>query len=363
MQFMENLFPRMARASFAILLLAGSAGAVQAQTPAGETYADSPQAHIFAEEMAARGLDAGWVRQALGQAQKLESVRRAFKPLGPGQRKNWQAYRARFIDAARTEAGRQFMQTHAEPLARASNQFGVPVEVIVGILGVETYYGRFTGNYRVVDTLATLAFDYPTETGRDRSPYFREQLAEFFVWCAREQCQPLEVRGSYAGAMGLPQFMPGNIHRYGADFDDDGKIDLNNPVDAIGSIARFLAKHGWVRDLEPAFPVDVEAAQMEPLLAPDILPTFTLEQLAAYAAQPLAALPEKEKYALVELENGEADSEYILGSRNFYVLTRYNRSSYYAMAVLGLGREVSAGMAANQAAGGEAAGAAKCAAC
>jgi membrane-bound lytic murein transglycosylase B len=343
---MKSFIPRLAQTALPALLLATPMGAVCAQAAPPQTYADSTQVQAFAEEMGVRGLDTAWVRQALEQAQKLESVRRAFKPLGPGQRKNWQAYRARFLDAARTEAGSRFMQTHAEALERAGNQFGVPVEVIVGILGVETYYGRFTGNYRVVDALATLTFDYPTETGRDRSPYFREQLAEFFVWCARERCQPLEVHGSYAGAMGMPQFMPGNIHRYGTDFDSDGRIDLNNPVDAIGSVARFLAKHGWVRELEPVFEVDVGTALLGPLLAPDILPTFTIDQLAAHEAQPLTALPENERYALVELENGEADSEYVLGSRNFYVLTRYNRSSYYAMAVLQLGAEVVAGAAA-----------------
>lgn len=344
---MKNFTLRHARATFAVLLLLiGVSSPACAQIVEPRTYADSAQVQAFAEEMTARGLDADWVRQTLDQAQKLESVRRAFRPLGPGQRKNWQAYRARFIDDARAEAGWQFMQTHAETLARASHQFGVPIVVIVGILGVETYYGRFTGNYRVVDALATLAFDYPTETGRDRSPYFREQLAEFFAWCAHEQCQPLEVRGSYAGAMGLPQFMPGNIHRYGTDFDGDGKIDLNNPVDAIGSVARFLAKHGWVRELAPVFPVDVETAQMEPLLAPDILPTFTPAQLAGFEVRPQAQLPEMEKYAVVELENGEADSDFVLGSRNFYVLTRYNRSSYYAMAVLQLGQEVVARLTA-----------------
>jgi membrane-bound lytic murein transglycosylase B len=341
------------RAAHALLLIALATGfgsdARANRDNKSETYADRPQAQAFAEEMAGRGLDAGWVRQTLSEAMRLESVRRAMKPLAAGQRKNWQAYRARFVDAQRTDAGRAFVLEHAEALARASNQFGVPVEVIVGIIGVETFYGRNTGRFRVVDALATLAFDYPLEEGRDRSGYFREQLGHFFIWCAKERCDPLSIKGSYAGAMGIPQFMPENIHRYGADTDGDGKIDLNNPVDAIGSVARFLAKHGWVRQLDPVFPVDVEEAQLEPLLAPDILPTFTPERLAAHGAQPLAALPQREAYALVELQNGEVDSEYVLGSRNFFVLTRYNRSSYYAMAVLHLGCAVVAEEAVAQA--------------
>ncbi len=346
---MSYIKHRFAQAFFSALLLAGFIGEVNAAE--GETYAGTAQAQVFAEEMAERGLDAGWVRQALDEAQKLESVRRAMRPLPAGQRKDWQAYRGRFVEPKRTEAGWRFMQAHAETLTRASDQFGVPVEVIVGIIGVETFYGRHTGRFRVVDALATLAFDYPAG-GRDRSSYFREQLAQFFVWCAKEQCQPLEARGSYAGAMGIPQFMPENIHRYGTDFDGDGKIDLNNPVDAIGSVARFLAKHGWVRALGPVFPVELEEAQLDLLLAPDILPTFTTAQLSAYGARPLAELPQREVYALVELQNGEGDSEYVLGSRNFYVLTRYNRSSYYAMAVLQLGKEVVAQTATAQASGG-----------
>lgn len=344
---MKHFKRRIVRLLFSALLLAGHAGnSLASQEWVAQTYAGEPKAAAFVEEMAARGLDADWVRRTLDQAEKLETVRRMFRPLAGGQRKNWQAYRGRFVEPARTEAGRAFMQQHAETLSRASNQFGVPVEVIVGIIGVETFYGRNTGNYRVVDALATLAFNYPAEAARDRSAYFREQLAEFFAWCAKEQCQPLEMRGSYAGAMGMPQFMPENIHRYGTDFDGDGRIDLNSPADAIGSVARFLARHGWVRELDPVFPVDVGLAQLDPLLAPDILPTFTTERLALLGARPLAELPQREVYALVELQNGESASEYVLGSRNFFVLTRYNRSSYYAMAVLQLGREIVAQEAA-----------------
>ncbi len=313
---------------------------VAKKAPKPETYAGRLEAEMFASDMANRGVDATWVQQSLSQAQKLESVINAVKPGPGGQRKNWEAYRDRFVEPVRTEAGRQFMQEYAEPLNRASSWFGIPPEVIVGILGVETIYGRNTGSYRVVDSLATLAFDYPKEGGRDRSTYFREQLAQFFEWCAKERCQPLSVTGSYAGAMGMPQFMPGNIHRYGMDFDGDGHIDLFNPVDAIGSVARFLALHGWVRQLVPTVGVDVEGADLDPLLEPDILPTFTSVQLVVHGAKPHATLLPWEKYALVELQNGDDVSDYVLGTRNFYVLTRYNRSSYYAMAVLELGRQV-----------------------
>ncbi len=339
-----------ARAAMLLLLATGLNADAQAasNSPASkrlvqqqaETYADRAEVAAFADEMSARGLDPVWIQRTLNEARKLESVRRAIKPLPSGQRKNWQTYRDRFVNAGRTQAGKQFLQQHADTLMRASQQYGVPVEVIVGIVGVETFYGRDTGRYRVVDALATLAFDYPAEDGKDRSQYFREQLAQFFLWCGKEQCDPLGVKGSYAGAIGMPQFMPENILRYGTDFNGDGRINLHDPVDAIGSVARFLALHGWVRQLAPTAAVDLLNAQLEQLLVPDITPSFTQPQLFYFGAKPRTPLSMWEKYALIELQNGDAENEYVLGSRNFYVLTRYNRSSYYAMAVLALGQEV-----------------------
>jgi membrane-bound lytic murein transglycosylase B len=309
--------------------------------PAG--YAARPEVAAFAADMAGRGLDAEWVMQVLGRARTLEAVRAAIRPLPAGQRKNWQTYRARFVEADRIQAGIEFLRLHAATLTRASQQFGVPVEVILGIVGVETFFGRNTGRYPVLDALATLAFDYPTVEGRDRSAFFREQLAQFLLWCRTEQCEPTAVRGSYAGAIGLPQFIPENIYRYGTDFDGDGRINLLEAADAIGSIARFLALHGWVRALVPTAAVDLATAQLPTLLEPDIVPSFTPMQLVALGAKPLSPVSAWERYAVVELQNGEADSEYVLGSRNFYVLTRYNRSAYYAMAVLELGRQVMSG--------------------
>ncbi|NWG38573.1 MAG: lytic murein transglycosylase B [Hydrogenophilaceae bacterium] len=320
--------------------VAGKSGKSPPKPLPVETYAGRIEATVFAEEMAARGVDPKWVLETLSQARKLETVRRAAKPVPPGQRKNWRVYRDRYVEPIRTRTGREFLQKHAAALNQASQQFGVPVEVMLGILGVETNYGRDTGRYRVVDALATLAFDFPVAEGRDRSDYFREQLAQFFIWCDKELCEPLSVKGSHAGAIGMPQFMPENIHRFGSDFNRDGRIDLHDPVDAIGSVARFLALHGWVRQLVPAVSVELVNAQLEPLLTPDIVPTFTQPQLFYHGARPTSPLPVWEKFALVELQNGDAESEYVLGSRNFYVLTRYNRSSLYAMAVLMLGWNV-----------------------
>jgi membrane-bound lytic murein transglycosylase B len=307
--------------------------------PVVETYAGRPEIEAFAQELARQGLDAAYVSTTLQQARKLESVRNAIKPLPSGVRSNWRAYRSHFVNAEHVQGGVRFWTEHEAALSRAAELYGVPQPVILGILGVETCYGRNSGTYRVLDTLATLAFDFPQGV-KDRSRYFRGELAEFFLWCARSQCEPYSVRGSYAGAVGMPQFMPENIARFGVDFDGDGCVDLQEPADAIGSVARFLALHGWVRDLAPCFSVNVEDARLGALLEPDIVPSFGDSQLEALGAKAVAALPAGEKFALVELQNSESPSEYFLGSRNFFVLTRYNRSAYYAKAVLELGQAV-----------------------
>jgi peptidoglycan lytic transglycosylase B len=148
------------------------------------------------------------------------------------------------------------------------------------------------------------------------------------------------VYGSYAGAVGMPQFMPENIDKYGVDFDGDGRVDLQSPADAIGSVARFLSMHGWTPHLSPTFAVDVGGAQLASLLAPDVIPTFSYWQLQAHGAKLLEALPPWEKFALVELQNGNDPSSYFIGTNNFFVLNLYNASAYYAKAVLDLGQEV-----------------------
>ncbi|MGA7949222.1 MAG: lytic murein transglycosylase B [Thiobacillaceae bacterium] len=309
------------------------------EPPVVETYAGRPEIEAFAQELAQLGLDPAYVRTTLQQAHKLDSVRDAIKPLPAGVRKNWQSYRAHFINEQHVRAGTRFWSENEAALALAANLYGVPEPVIMGILGMETLYGQNSGNYRVLDALASLAFDFPKGV-KDRSAYFRGELAQFFLWCARSQCAPLSVHGSYAGAIGMPQFMPDNIDRFGADLDGDGRVNLQSPADAIGSVARYLALHGWARNLPPCISVDVDNARLTTLLEPDIVPSFDYWQMEALGARPLAPIPPWEKFALVELQNGDAPSEYFLGSRNFFVLTRYNRSAYYAKAVLELGQAV-----------------------
>jgi membrane-bound lytic murein transglycosylase B len=228
-------------------------------------------------------------------------------------------------------------------LARAQERWGVPPEIVIGIVGVETFYGRILGTHRVLDALATLSFDFPTGR-RDRTPFFRSELEAFLVWCAKEGREPSAVRGSYAGAMGWPQFMPSSILKYAVDFDGDGQIDLHNSMaDVIGSVAHYMAAFGWQRDLPTHFRVNAptDTAQRAALLAPDITPSFTAQQFSERgAALAEEAYRDTGLLALIELQNGDAAPSYVAGSKNFYVVTRYNWSAYYAMAVIDLGAAV-----------------------
>ncbi|MBV8380249.1 MAG: lytic murein transglycosylase B [Paucibacter sp.] len=301
----------------------------------------------FAGELSAsQGWDLKDVLPALEQAQLVPAVQRLIQPPPAGTAKNWSAYRALFIEPKRIAAGVEFWQANRAAFARAEAQYGVPAEVVAGVLGVETFYGRIMGRFRVIDALATLSFAYPsTPAGiKDRSPFFREQLGELFKLARREGRDPASYLGSYAGAMGLPQFMPGSWNQHAVDFDGDGHIDLiNDPVDAIGSVAHYLAEYGWQRgmttDYHLALPIDTSTRAR--LLAPDVRPSFTVAELTAAGARLSPAAQEHAGLlAVIELQNGDAAPSYVLGTDNFYVITRYNHSSYYAMAVIELGRAV-----------------------
>jgi membrane-bound lytic murein transglycosylase B len=305
--------------------------------PAAPAYGERPDVVRFAAEAGARrGLPPDWLAMELAQARRIEAVRKLILPAPSGAAKNWAAYRARFIEPQRLAAGRAFWQANQAWLAEAEKRFGVPPAIVVALIGVETYYGRVTGNFRTLDALATLAFDFPP--GRsDRSAYFRDELEEFFVLCAREGLDPQQPRGSFAGAMGLAQFMPGSLNRYAVDLDADGHVDLNrSAADAIGSVASYLAQAGWQRGEPTGFGITPPAdpAQRSALLAADIKPSFSAAQLAAQGAVLAADGPAYTgPLALIELENGPAAPSYVAGTANFYAITRYNRSSYYAMAV------------------------------
>jgi membrane-bound lytic murein transglycosylase B len=315
-------------------------------------YGSREDVLAFAQATAlTHSLDAQWVAQVLAQARMVPSVTRAIMPPPAGTAKNWAAYRDRFIEPRRIEAGLAFWLQHEQAAARAEAETGVPAEILVSIVGVETFYGRIMGRHRVLDALATLSFDFPT--GRsDRSGYFRGELAQFLVMCQQMKLDPQTPRGSFAGAMGLPQFMPSSVLRDAVDFDGDGHIDLHQSgPDALGSVARFLQQRGWIPGLATHFPVaePVDTAQRAVLLAPDIRPTFTRQAMQAQGArfEPALhpALDAAGELALVELQNGEQAPSFVAGTRNFYVITRYNWSSYYAMAVIELAQRLRESMA------------------
>jgi membrane-bound lytic murein transglycosylase B len=291
-------------------------------------------------------LDPNWVKNTLSQAQRLPSVERFVLPPSSPTAKNWAVYRARFIEPTRIRAGVRFWQNHRSALERAEREYGVPASLIVGIIGVETLYGQNTGNFRILDALATLTFHFPSAHPRAtaRQAFFQGELEQFLLLTSRSGADPSTIRGSYAGAMGLPQFMPSSWAKFAVDFDGDGRIDLfGSPTDAIGSVANYFKAFDWRPGMPTHYPVGLTPGQtdMDSLLAPDILPTFSVSSfMSKGAALSGAALQHNGPLALIELLNGPDAPSYVAGTENFYAITRYNWSSYYAMAVIDLAEAV-----------------------
>ena len=312
----------------------------------GKAYGRRGDVLAAAQSIAAeQSLDTEWVEAALAQARFVPHVAQLIMPSAAPLARNWNAYRARFVESRRVEAGTRWWRDNDAWLAQAEERFGVPADIVVGIVGVETYYGRNTGSFRVLDALATLAFDFPS--GRsNRSGFFRSELSHFLKLARRESWDPTVVLGSYAGAMGLPQFMPSSVLNYAVDFDEDNRIDLaNSNADVIGSVAHFLVEHGWRRGMATHYAIDppVEITERALLLVPDIVPSFSPTQMVERGARlDEAASQHAGSLALIELLNAEAPPTYVAGTQNFYALTRYNASSYYALAVIELGRAVAA---------------------
>jgi len=311
------------------------------------SYAHRVDVMQAADDMALRrDLPRTWVRRTLAQAHYVAAIAQAIQPVSIGVAKNWAAYRNRFIEPTRILAGVAFWQAHQGDLNRAEQETGVPPEIIVGIMGVETMYGQQMGSFRVLDALATLAFDFPASHPRAiaRRAYFKSELEQFLSLMRRSGRNPTSPKGSYAGAMGLPQFMPSNWVKYAVDFDSDGRIDLfDSPADAIGSVAQYLKAFHWQKGLPTHYSMafDQDKLDLDALSLPDILPTFNVANFQARGAVLTGeALSHTGKLALIALQNGEAFPSFVAGTDNFYVITRYNQSSYYAMAVIELGQAV-----------------------
>lgn len=260
------------------------------------------------------------------------------------KRKAWHEYRDIFIQDKRIDAGVEFWNTHAETIDRISQETGVPGEILVGIIGVETYYGRITGSYRVLDALVTLGFDYPP-----RSKFFRKELREFLL-LAREESVPADAAlGSYAGAMGSPQFIPSSYRAYAVDADEDGRRDLfGSWTDILGSVANYFVRHRWHADEAVVAPATLNAEFSGEIPAKNLLKAdSTIEDLERLGViiDGSDALAAEMPARLIAME-GKQGPEYQVGLHNFYVITRYNRSAMYALAVWQLGNEVATRRAA-----------------
>jgi membrane-bound lytic murein transglycosylase B len=316
----------------------------------GPAYGKTTEATALADELAQQyNLPKAWVREQISKAQYLKGVPKMVLPPTVPTAKNWRAYRERFIESRRIDAGTQFWQTHQSALTRAEQAYGVPAEMVVGIIGVETFYGQNMGNYRVLDALTTLTLNFPASHPRaaERQAFFKSELGHFLVQA--HQQGDASITGSFAGAMGWPQFMPSSVAKFAVDFDGDGRIDLrNSPVDAIGSVANYFKAFGWQTGMPTHYPVGFDEARLDKptLLAPDILPSFSVSNFTAKGAVlDEQALKHNGQLALVELFNGDDAPSYVAGTDNFYVVTRYNWSSYYALAVIELGQAVKANRA------------------
>jgi membrane-bound lytic murein transglycosylase B len=315
----------------AALGLACCATAVGAQS-----YAERPEVRIFIAEMVERHAFTQRALESLfANARYQDSIVTAITPLPPGTR-SWQAYRGNFVTPRRIDAGAQFWRTNATALERAARTYGVPPEIVVAIIGVETEYGRNTGAFRVLDALATLAFDYPR-----RAEYFRSELEQYLLYTRESRLDATALKGSYAGAIGIPQFMPGSIRRFGVDFDGDGRRDLRgSATDAIGSVANFLAAHGWVAGAPVALPARVEGEAYRAFANGDIVPIHRADVLREAGVAFDGAVEAETPCVLIELDSSDAPPVHFVGLQNFYSLTRYNRSSFYAAAVNELAEEI-----------------------
>lgn len=299
-----------------------------AQPALAGDYQQSPQVAEFVGEMTR---DYGFAGEQLvelfAQVERKQAILDAISR--PAEKaKPWKDYRPIFITDKRISKGVEFWKQHEETLARAEAEYGVPAQVIVAIIGVETFYGGNTGSWRVMDALSTLAFDYPP-----RAPFFRKELREFLLLTREEQVEPLSMTGSYAGAMGLPQFMPSSFRAYAVDFDGDGHINIwNNPADAIGSVASYFKRHHW----QPGQPVvstaTVKGVRAEEGLTVGLDPVKTVGELRALGWTSADPLADDLPVTAFRLEGADG-AEHWLGLPNFFVITRYNRSVMYAMAV------------------------------
>jgi membrane-bound lytic murein transglycosylase B len=305
----------------------------------GGDFANNPNAQQFIDKMVNKhGFDRQQLQEILSQAKRLDSVLRLMDNQAPttsvkppsGPNGAWLRYRKKFITPDNVQNGVVFWNQYEDALNRAWQVYGVPPEIIVGIIGVETRWGRVMGKTRILDALATLSFNYPR-----RTEYFSGELETFLLMARDEQDDPLNLKGSFAGAMGYGQFMPSSYKQYAVDFSGDGHINLWDPVDAIGSVANYFKAHGWVKGDQVA----VMANGQAPGLPNGFKTKYSISQLAAAGLTPQQPLGNHQQASLLRLDVGTG-YQYWYGLPNFYTITRYNHSTHYAMAVWQLGQAV-----------------------
>ncbi|ROP59447.1 peptidoglycan lytic transglycosylase GH103 [Enterobacter sp. BIGb0383] len=308
-------------------------------TMPGGDFAGNPAAEKFIERMVSKhGFDRGQLHEILSQAKRLDYVLRLMDKQAPtpttqppsGPNGAWLRYRKQFITPDNVQNGVAFWNQYQDALTRAWQVYGVPPEIIVGIIGVETRWGRIMGKTRILDALATLSFEYPR-----RAEYFSGELETFLLMARDEQDDPLDLKGSFAGAMGYGQFMPSSYKQYAVDFNGDGHINLWDPEDAIGSVANYFKAHGWVKGESVA----VEASGQAVGVANGFKTKYSPAQLANAGLKPLQPLGNPDQVSLLRLDIGTG-YQYWYGLPNFYTITRYNHSTHYAMAVWQLGEAV-----------------------
>ncbi|MFU0966545.1 lytic murein transglycosylase B [Kluyvera ascorbata] len=301
-------------------------------------FANNPAAEQFIDKMVSKhGFDRQQLHEILSQAKRLDYVLRLMDKQAPtglpptGPNGAWLRYRKQFITPDNVQNGVAFWNQYQAALQRAQQVYGVPPEIIVGIIGVETRWGRVMGKTRILDALATLSFNYPR-----RAEYFSGELETFLLMARDEKDDPLDLKGSFAGAMGYGQFMPSSYKQYAVDFNGDGHINLWDPEDAIGSVANYFKQHGWVS----GDAVAVQAMGQAPGLDNGFKTKYSVSQLAAAGLTPMQPLGNHQQASLLRLDVGTG-YQYWYGLPNFYTITRYNHSTHYAMAVWQLGLSVS----------------------
>lgn len=289
----------------------------------------------FVDEMAGKhGLDRAALRRLFAQVRPQPSIIRAMN--APSTSRPWHVFRKNHVDAVHINGGVKFWGQHAATLARATREYGVPEEIITATIGIETHYGGYTGNFRILDALATLAFDYPK-----RAEFFLGELEQFLLMGKDMAFDLAGLRGSYAGAMGIPQFLPSSYRKFAVDFDGDGTRDLFKSVpDVIGSVANYYKLHEWQPGEAVVVPAQVSATP-DPSLVDDITPKTPIAEFRKLGIQPVGVVRDDALAALLPLET-ESGMQYWFGLKNFYVITRYNRSTNYAMAVYEIAQGIKA---------------------